>query len=78
MATYARHTIAGDYVLARTGVSWSVNISQGDAVVQRLDEGARESSAREAVMRLARADATDAWETAGDEYRLIGGYRSGR
>jgi hypothetical protein len=80
MSTYTYQPLAGDYVLGRTGVSWSVNRSLGDGAVDRLDEGeAHERAAREAVVRGARADATDAWETAGArEYHLIGGYRFAR
>ena len=80
MSTYTYQPLPGDYVLGRTGVSWSVNRSLGDGVVDRLDEGeGHKPTAREAVVSLARADATDAWEPAGaGEYRLIGGYRTAR
>jgi hypothetical protein len=76
--TYTRRVPVGDYVLGRTGVSWSVNRSLGDGVVDRWDEGETDqATAREAVLNRARSDATDAWETAGaGEYRLIRGYRS--
>ena len=76
--TYTRHPLAGDYILDRTGVSWSVNRSLGDGAVARLTEGgAYKEAARDAVVKSARTDATDAWEAAGaGEFRLLEAYRT--
>ena len=69
--TQTRRVPHGDYLLGRTGVSWSVNRSLGDGVVDRCDQGeTHQATAREAVLERAGADATDAWETTGaGEYR---------
>lgn len=71
--TYTRRPLAGDYILDRTGVSWSVNRSVGEGTVYRLTEGQTDKNAAcGAVVRAARADATDAWETVGaGEFRLL-------
>jgi hypothetical protein len=77
---YTRRPIIGDYVLGRTGVSWNIERSLGVDGVARIQSGVTcESTARDAVVTGARADATDAWETAGPgEFRLIRGYRTPR
>ena len=72
--TYTRRPLAGDYILGRTGVSWSVNRVVGEeGAVARLSEGQQdEKAACGIVVRAARADATDAWETAGaGQFRLL-------
>jgi hypothetical protein len=71
--TYTRHPLPGDYILDRTGVSWSVNRSLANGAVARLTEGgASKVAARDAVVKSARTDSTDAWETAGaGEFRLL-------
>lgn len=76
--TYTRHPLAGDYTLDRTGISWSVNRSLGNGAVARLTEGgAYKGAARDAVVRSARTDATDAWESTGTgEFRLLEAYRT--
>jgi hypothetical protein len=75
--TYTRRPLTGDYILGRTGVSWSVNRSLGEGTVARLTEGQQDKqSAFGMVVRAARADATDAWETAGaGEFRLLESWR---
>jgi hypothetical protein len=75
--TYTRRPVVGDYILGRTGVSWSVNRSLGDGTVARLTEGEpHKNAARDAVVGAASADATDAWEMAGaGEFRLLASYR---
>ena len=77
---YTRSPLIGDYVLGRTGVSWNVERSLGVNGVARIQSGIPcQSTARDAVLRGARVDATDAWETAGPgEFRLIRGYRTPR
>ena len=77
MATYTQIPAAGDYIVGRTGVSWSVNRSLGGGEFARLREGVSDASAaRGDVIAAARADATDAWETAGrDEFRRLAAYR---
>ena len=76
--TYTRHPLAGDYILDRTGVSWSVNRSLGNGAVARLTEGGvHKGTARDAVVKSAHTDATDAWETAGaGTFRLLEAYRT--
>jgi len=77
---YTRKPLIGDYVLSRTGVSWNVDHSVGVDGVGRIQSGLTcKFTARDAVVRGARADATNAWETAGpSEFRLIRGYRTPR
>ena len=75
--TYTRQPLTGDYILDRTGISWSVNRGLENGAVARLTEGgASKEAARDAVVTSARTDATDAWETIGTgEFRLLEAHR---
>jgi len=68
---------AGDYVLSTNGATWNVDRAKGSSTVLRLVAGERNrKSALTALLGLAGADKTDAWETAGPgSYRLVQRYR---
>ena len=71
--TYAQQPQCGDYVLCRTGVSWSVNRCEADGAFARLSEGGqRRAVAVQAVLDGARAAGTNAWQAIGaTEYMLL-------
>jgi hypothetical protein len=76
--TFTRSPSSGDYILGHTGISWSVDRRNGNGSVMRMSEGGRRrATALEALLSLAAAERTDAWETAGaGEWRLIKRHRS--
>jgi hypothetical protein len=75
--TFTAAPPAGDYVLSTTGATWNVDRTKGDSAVLRFVTGERtRTSALAALLGLAAADKTDAWETAGPgSYRLVQRYR---
>jgi hypothetical protein len=75
--TFTECPSRGDYILGATGVSWSVDRTNGDGSVNRISAGERNKKiALASLLSLAESDHTDAWEPFGSSaYRLIKGHR---